>query len=518
MTRAHSGEQATDGDIASRVAAVVDAVIRARASGAGVRELAAATDTSRSSAHRTLTALAEAGVVQQIQGGRYAPGLALAVWSWHTSYRSPLLEVGGRVLGDLVNKIGETAHLIGRSPVGHVAVVLDLVESGRPVRYRLPLGSPIPLHAGSAGKAVAAYLADDVLADLPFDAITARTTTDRDALHSEFAAIRERGYATTTGERFEEAAGVSAPYFVDGLVGGSLNVTVPRYRLGTRGVEQYATLVLDAAKTLTAELAVRDAFPDTVHRAGPATSGPGFPRSGNRTIDRTVSVLDGVARGVSGVQAGDRAAPEPVVRALTTAGVLRLRRDGRYEPGLTLLLWSRLLQREATPDSIGSEILRPVIDELGETAAVVVLDPLDGTARYGEPVESAQPIQYLVPPRTAVPLHAGAAGRAILAFADDVVRAGVELTSLTDDTITDPHEIEDSLAEIRRVGYAVSRQERVADAAAVAAPFFADGKVLGSLTTMIPLYRLERLDLAHHGQVLRAAADRLSGLLSLTGS
>jgi DNA-binding IclR family transcriptional regulator len=229
-----------------------------------------------------------------------------------------------------------------------------------------------------------------------------------------------------------------------------------------------------------------------------------------------VSVLDGVARGAGGVHAGDPRASDPVVRAFTAAGVLRLRRDGRYEPGLTLLLWSRLLNREATPDSIGSEVLRPVIEELGETAAVVVLDPVDGTARYGEPVESAQPIQYLVPPRTAVPLHAGAAGRAILAAADDAVRAGVELTSLADDSITDPNEIEGSLAEIRRVGYAVSSQEWVADAAAVAAPSFADGRVHGSLTTMIPLYRLKRLDLVHHGQVLRAAADRLSGLLSLT--
>lgn len=505
-------------DDRDRVLTALDAVARNAESGIGVREMAASSHMSRSTAHRTLTTLHERGVLRQIPGGRYGPGVVLASWARHVLRHNVLLSAGQSALRQLSSRTGETVLLVAYSRMRNEAFVLDSCESTRPVRYRLPIGSRTPLHAGSAGKAIAAYLEPDRVKELELVTLTARTPTDRDALLDHLDRARELGYVCTEGERFDEAAGIAAPFFLDGLVAGSFNITIPRYRLDDDIAEHAAPLVA-AARELTVALAVQ-ALPRPARRPG-VVGGPGAGTT-NRVIDPILSLLDALARGHPGGLTRDEVAAlaatsnvDQVLRRLTAMEVAHLRPDQRYQPGLRLMLWSRLLREYTDIGHIARDVLVDLVDELDETASVVVHDRSRHTATVVASHRCRQPIQYVLADGTTAPLHAGAAGRAILAHLDEPVRQRIVADATTTDTANADAELTDrELETIRSRGYAVSKQERLSDAACLAAPYFADDVVEGAVAIMVPEYRLSPENTARYGPAVRAAAERVTALLS----
>jgi DNA-binding IclR family transcriptional regulator len=61
--------------------------------------------------------------------------------------------------------------------------------------------------------------------------LTKSTITSRAKLRSVLAGVRRAGYAYSMGERMAEAVGVAAPVFgVDGVIRGSLLISIPRFR------------------------------------------------------------------------------------------------------------------------------------------------------------------------------------------------------------------------------------------------------------------------------------------------
>src|SRR5258708_25556014 len=101
-----------------------------------------------------------------------------------------------------------------------------------------------------------------------------------------------------------------------------------------------------------------------------------------------------------------------------------------------------------------------------------------------------------------------------LAYED---RAGIaayirasRLEPLTPRTITDPKQLRERLAAIRREGFAISLGETVPGAAGLAAPIFnADGSVTAGLVIRAPIDRFEQ-ELPEFRRVLRHATPRLS--------
>jgi DNA-binding IclR family transcriptional regulator len=72
----------------------------------------------------------------------------------------------------------------------------------------------------------------------------------------------------------------------------------------------------------------------------------------------------------------------------------------------------------------------------------------------------------------------------------------------------------EDLLQIREAGWAQAEGERVPDAFGVAAPFFADGAVAGSLTCTIPRFRVGKVDLGSLATMLTHAARQITALLS----
>ena len=207
-----------------------------------------------------------------------------------------------------------------------------------------------------------------------------------------------------------------------------------------------------------------------------------------------------------------------LLTSLVNEGVLE-RTGGRYRPGVRLLYWGAAasrglaLQREARP------FLQTLRDVTGESACLFVRDGAIRTCIALE--ESRHSVIRLLYVGQVMPLHAGSAGRVILAFDDEAreqVLAG-DLPAFTPYTITDRQILRDEVERVRRQGYAVTREERDVGAASISAPVFGSGgKFLAALGIAGPLVRFTPDAVAAWIPEVVAAARKLSARMGFRGA
>jgi IclR family acetate operon transcriptional repressor len=224
----------------------------------GVGELARLLNMPKSSVQRALVTLNTAGWI------RPAPG---QVTRWLMTTRA--LAVGGRANGDLDLRgaalpimedlrrhTEETIHLT--VPEDGKMVLIERLETDKPVRTSMALGHALPLHASANGKAVLAYSSPEVISQLLADELpryTDTTITDPDELRAELAEIRGRGFAVNHGEWRSDVGSVAAA-----VMGGhekpiaSLSVNIPISRLTEESEAAFGAAVSEAASSLSAQL------------------------------------------------------------------------------------------------------------------------------------------------------------------------------------------------------------------------------------------------------------------------
>jgi IclR family acetate operon transcriptional repressor len=224
----------------------------------GVGELARVLDMPKSSVQRALVTLHTAGWIRPAAG---------EVTRWVITTRA--LAVGGRASGDLDLRgaalpimedlrrhTEETIHLT--VPEDGKMVLIERLETDKPVRTSMALGHALPLHASANGKAVLANSSPEVIRPLLADELpryTDTTITDPDELRAELAAIRERGFAVNHGEWRSDVGSVAAA-----VMGGhetpiaSLSVNIPISRLTQESEADFGAAVSEAASSLSARL------------------------------------------------------------------------------------------------------------------------------------------------------------------------------------------------------------------------------------------------------------------------
>jgi IclR family acetate operon transcriptional repressor len=136
-------------------------------------------------------------------------------------------------------------------------------------------------------------------------------------------------------------------------------------------------------------------------------------------------------------------------------------------------------------------------------------------------IESARPVRYVgPPPGTALPLHASAAGKAVLAVMPDAETDAVlsgSLEALTPWTVVDAAILRDQLTEIRARGFATTRNEAGADIGGVAAAVLdAARRPIGALSIALPMHRLTDELVDHYGTLAAAEATEVSTVLAGT--
>lgn len=210
---------------------------------------------SRSTVHRMLATLSHHQFVEQDAGSRaYRPGPALVDIGLSVVTNIDLQVISRDALVRLRDETGETAHMACLR--GPDVVYLDAVESTQAVRASSRVGWSLSAHATAIGKAILADLPDTELAALhptgELPTLTARTISTLDALLTELAAVRERGYATNDGESQLEVRSVAASVRDrHGRTRAAVAVTAPSSRAGAGWAEGVAPTVIRIAKELS---------------------------------------------------------------------------------------------------------------------------------------------------------------------------------------------------------------------------------------------------------------------------
>jgi DNA-binding IclR family transcriptional regulator len=167
-----------------------------------------------------------------------------------------------------------------------------------------------------------------------------------------------------------------------------------------------------------------------------------------------------------------KATTHRILATLVERRFVALDEDGLYVPGPKILsLAGRALERIDV-----SAIAQPYVDALVEKVHCTVHV---GAANGDEVlylVRSDSDKPYRMPSRVghSIPMHSSGIGKAVLAsFTDEelerfVARAG--LPGRTDRTITTIGRLREEIAEVRRLGYALDREENVPGVLCVAAP------------------------------------------------
>ena len=161
-----------------------------------------------------------------------------------------------------------------------------------------------------------------------------------------------------------------------------------------------------------------------------------------------------------------------IAATLEGMGILRRHTDRTYSLGSQLYLLGSIAKANFRPQ----QIIYPYMEQIRNTTnEAVSLYGIVGDERVCfEHVDSLLSMRCVMRVGDKMPLWAGAASRALLAFqSDEVIEREIAKTyKITDTTIYQPEDIKKSLADVRTLGYALSRGEREEGIISVAVPIF----------------------------------------------
>ena len=459
-------------------------------------ELAKATSEPRPSVYRIVAALEQIEALRPTGDGRFELGTAVLRWSDAAVESFVNRDSLGKQLRWVRDQLGMNVYFCVAHEDG--VLCLDHVDGTAVDMLDLGPGRILPRHAGAASLALMAFATDDVRHDLlaaaPFESIASNTSTTAEALRSSFDQIVARGWSVDDSELVEGVAAVAVPVRrADGTAAAVMSVA--GLRASVLAQESTAAQVLQVAAQQIAEAMAAP-------RAAPTpTNGTDTPVNSNAAAAATRAPSLLVKAGaLMEALAQERIATsarltelidEPVssvYRMLATLAdigwVEQIGHRGPYRIGGKMLSLASDLTRHLDIRRAALPVLKRIHEATGETTFLCV--------RHGtravciERIDGVRVNSRVLRLGRSLPLHVGAAPRALLAFAD---REGWEeyaaIAALTENL---GHDISRSalyaeLEDIRTAGFVVSDNTVTPGIAAVGAPIFdSRGAVAASLS------------------------------------
>lgn len=212
------------------------AIVRCVATGdKSLATLSEDTGLPRATTHRIASALEVHRVLARTPTGEWTIGPALSSFSTTTSPR--LLAAAEPVMRELVATTGESVQLYVLT--GDTRTCVAAVEPPSGLTYTVPVGSKLPLTAGSAARVFAAF---GMFAESPFP-------------DDELSDVRAGQVAQSVAEREVGLASASVPVVgQDDCLVAVLSVSGPVERLGPRPAETWGAELAAAASRLSESL------------------------------------------------------------------------------------------------------------------------------------------------------------------------------------------------------------------------------------------------------------------------
>ncbi|MDJ0333658.1 IclR family transcriptional regulator [Salinibacterium sp. G-O1] len=241
-------------------------------------------------------------------------------------------------------------------------------------------------------------------------------------------------------------------------------------------------------------------------------------RSTNQSVEKAVAVLkvfsDGMPRRVGDVAKAAGITQSTASRLLSTlesSGLVeRDPMSSLYFLGDELLTLAGVAINQNPVHRIGRQIAQNLAAELGLGVNIAILRGAELVYLCNFEGRLSPKSHTLTGQR--VPVHATSIGKSTLASASIATRRALTLTRYTENTITDPAELEREIAIISKRGFATEVEEFVLGRASVAAPIFDRfGKIIAAISISGPR---SAIDLEHRagelGRIVVEAGDRIS--------
>jgi len=239
---AANGTQAVD-----RAALLVSTVVQSEGP-LSFADLQEACELPKSTTSRMLTALERSQLLERTDDGSYVAGSLFWLYAARHDPGEDLVRLAAPTLEQIGDDTGETVNLsVARGD--HVVQVAQ-VDSRFLLGTRDWTQVDVPTHCSSLGKV---FLAWDVVAPptVPLETLTDATIADLDALRSDCARSRRRGWTVTVDELEVGLTGVAVPVLgTRGQVVAAIGVSGPTARLEER-LDELGRSLADHAAELT---------------------------------------------------------------------------------------------------------------------------------------------------------------------------------------------------------------------------------------------------------------------------
>lgn len=175
-------------------------------------EVARRMGTPISSVHALIRTLQARGYVYVLdERKRVYPTKRLVTIAQGIAKHDPILDRLAPVLGQLHEATGETI-IVGKRQSNWV-IYLDVIEGRHTIRYAASPGDTKPLHSSAIGKAMLGLLSpgeeEQMLKRVKLSRVTERTIVSCDALRTDLAEGRRKGYFVTRGENVPDVMGIA---------------------------------------------------------------------------------------------------------------------------------------------------------------------------------------------------------------------------------------------------------------------------------------------------------------------
>ena len=223
----------------------------------GVTELAAELSWPKSTISEILSSLAAQGLVERTPRGRFRLGWRLFELNQMLLEATPMVREGRRAMQELVERHGESSHLMVLER--HQAVIVEKVQASLATQVLMSrVGLRQPAHCSACGKMLLALRpweeVQKMFDDVELAPYTPATITTLPALEHELAAIREQGVSFDREEIVPGLTCVAAPIFNhEGKPIAAMSVSIPTYRFAD-GEAGYVEMIRSEARRASRKL------------------------------------------------------------------------------------------------------------------------------------------------------------------------------------------------------------------------------------------------------------------------
>jgi len=202
-------------------------------------EIADNVSMAKSTVHRHLRTLHDLHLVRHTDE-EFRLGFELLTFGSEARNRGKIFQLVDEKVEEIAEQTGEKVQFMAEQ--NGVGYCVFRARGEHAVDTEPFVGSRMPLHATSAGKAVLAFLPDHRMRDISKGTLseeTPETTTDFESLKEELNQVRERGFAVNHEEHITGLNAIAAPVRKpDGAIVGAISVSGPTKRFEDDGYDE----------------------------------------------------------------------------------------------------------------------------------------------------------------------------------------------------------------------------------------------------------------------------------------